>query len=330
MIKSGLQLLAGLLVPRRGRPGDAPPDGAWLYLDARTDRLRYRTATADRAVSASGAAAPVVSASDPTVNDDINDGYTEGQVWVNTTTDTGYILVDSTAGAAVWRSLLSGARRLRVDVAGGVLGWSEEVWTAGGWAAVTSRTALSTQTDGGVTFSGATMTLPSGWTSQTTPHLQQDLRYVALSSTSATFQALLASSAALVLDATEASQGATQHSRWGCALVASGGTAWDASSETIIAHRHGYTGTQYTSGIAYGTGTLAGLGGTAAAGSTRRGIILQGVARGMFRFAASDSAGTPSTSTPDRLYITGSAAGVVASTTAVGSPVVTLTPLPLL
>lgn len=42
------------------------------------------------------------SASSPTVNDDAGDGYVLGMVWVNTTTDTAYILTDETVGAAVW------------------------------------------------------------------------------------------------------------------------------------------------------------------------------------------------------------------------------------
>jgi hypothetical protein len=39
---------------------------------------------------------------DPTVNDDATAGYIVGAVWVNTTTGTVFVLVDSTPGAAVW------------------------------------------------------------------------------------------------------------------------------------------------------------------------------------------------------------------------------------
>lgn len=38
----------------------------------------------------------------PTANDDVNDGYAVGSLWVNVTNDTYYICVDATAGAAVW------------------------------------------------------------------------------------------------------------------------------------------------------------------------------------------------------------------------------------
>ena len=39
----------------------------------------------------------------PTVGDDSGDGYSVGSVWVNVTTDTGYLCVDATLGAAVWK-----------------------------------------------------------------------------------------------------------------------------------------------------------------------------------------------------------------------------------
>ncbi|MBU0667656.1 hypothetical protein KJ951_03730 [Patescibacteria group bacterium] len=45
------------------------------------------------------------SASNPAVNDDITKGYEIGTIWVNTTTDKSFILVDHTAGAAIWQAL---------------------------------------------------------------------------------------------------------------------------------------------------------------------------------------------------------------------------------
>lgn len=41
----------------------------------------------------------------PTVNDDVNDGYGIGTIWINTSTNTTFMLVDSTAGAAVWNQI---------------------------------------------------------------------------------------------------------------------------------------------------------------------------------------------------------------------------------
>jgi hypothetical protein len=43
-----------------------------------------------------------VTTTDPTVNDDANDGYSIGSRWVNTTTDRVFTCCDATAAAAVW------------------------------------------------------------------------------------------------------------------------------------------------------------------------------------------------------------------------------------
>ena len=42
---------------------------------------------------------------DPTVNDDTGDGYVIGDVWLNTTNDSVWQVLDVTAGAAVWKQL---------------------------------------------------------------------------------------------------------------------------------------------------------------------------------------------------------------------------------
>jgi hypothetical protein len=39
----------------------------------------------------------------PTVNDDGAHGYSEGSLWINTATDTGYVCVDGASGAAIWK-----------------------------------------------------------------------------------------------------------------------------------------------------------------------------------------------------------------------------------
>lgn len=41
----------------------------------------------------------------PTVNDDSGDGYSIGSFWIDTVTDTGYMLMDATVGAAVWKQI---------------------------------------------------------------------------------------------------------------------------------------------------------------------------------------------------------------------------------
>lgn len=52
---------------------------------------------------------PIIETRNPTVNDDAEDGYTVGQLWVNTTTDESWVLTDSTVGAAVWVSITNAA-----------------------------------------------------------------------------------------------------------------------------------------------------------------------------------------------------------------------------
>jgi hypothetical protein len=42
---------------------------------------------------------------DPTVNDDANDGYEIGSLWLNTNTNEWFVCSDATAGAAIWSSL---------------------------------------------------------------------------------------------------------------------------------------------------------------------------------------------------------------------------------
>lgn len=41
----------------------------------------------------------------PTVNDDIADGYDVGTIWINTTTNNAFVLTDSTSGSALWSKI---------------------------------------------------------------------------------------------------------------------------------------------------------------------------------------------------------------------------------
>ena len=47
---------------------------------------------------------PTTSAVAPTVNEDLSSGYLVGDRWVDTVTDTAYVCVDNTNGAAIWSS----------------------------------------------------------------------------------------------------------------------------------------------------------------------------------------------------------------------------------
>lgn len=46
--------------------------------------------------------ATILNTVDPTVNEDVNDGYANGSLWLNTTSNDYFILLDNTAAAAVW------------------------------------------------------------------------------------------------------------------------------------------------------------------------------------------------------------------------------------
>lgn len=41
----------------------------------------------------------------PTANEDTDDGYSVGSIWVDATADVGYLCVDATATAAVWKQI---------------------------------------------------------------------------------------------------------------------------------------------------------------------------------------------------------------------------------
>lgn len=56
------------------------------------------------------------SASDPTVDDDIDEGWLVGAVWLNTTTDKIFVCTDNTDGAAVWKSAQGSLNSITIDV----------------------------------------------------------------------------------------------------------------------------------------------------------------------------------------------------------------------
>ncbi|RMH16936.1 MAG: hypothetical protein D6698_08995, partial [Gammaproteobacteria bacterium] len=75
-------------------------------------------ATAGAAIwKALGSANAVVSATDPTVTDDNTAGHAVGTLWVNTTTNTAYVAVDVTTGAAIWKQITHNSRVFITDTA---------------------------------------------------------------------------------------------------------------------------------------------------------------------------------------------------------------------
>ena len=90
----------------------------------------------------------IESASAPTVNDDSADGYQVGAVWVNTTSDTVYVLVDATAGSAVWMDVSSLETEDIEDIVGAMVSGNTE----------TGITVTYDDTNGKLDFSVATAT----------------------------------------------------------------------------------------------------------------------------------------------------------------------------
>ena len=93
----------------------------------------------------SGAPTVISSASDPTVNDDSGDGYSVGDLWVNTTDDGVFVLADATAGAAVWTEIGSGG-------GGGAASWGSITGT------LSNQTDLQTALDAKLDLAGGNMT----------------------------------------------------------------------------------------------------------------------------------------------------------------------------
>ena len=103
----------------------------------------------------------------PTATDDEDSGYIIGQVWVDTATDQPYILVDSTAGAAVWQNIAAPALALDdlTDVNatapddGDLLSWDDG---SGEWvplapvAGVSPATTVESETAWGITPAAGT------------------------------------------------------------------------------------------------------------------------------------------------------------------------------
>ena len=88
-----------ITLPEQGSAPSAPAAGSYkLWMGA--DGLHY--------LNSSGTETTVtkknnlVATTDPTVNEDANDGYSPGSRWINTTLDKEFVCLDATVGAAVW------------------------------------------------------------------------------------------------------------------------------------------------------------------------------------------------------------------------------------
>lgn len=255
---------------------------------------------------------PVSSASAPTANDDSGDGYAVGQMWVDTTTKLPYVLVDSTAGAAVWRSLLN-ADAVEIRLESGAWVWASQAWNGSAWVDISASTALTVETtNASITFSGTTLTLASGLTDGgSSPHLAQSKAYVALadlpiwsSTTGAIYR----------VESSQTSMGSgSAYARWGWALATPTGN-YDANTETHSAMRGGYAGPTWLFRYAVGTGTFSSGYNNATIPSIAQLWWTPGLATGagFYYYSSATSTGgglTVPTTVPTRLYAIAMAGG---------------------
>lgn len=87
----------------------------------------------------------------PTVNDDVGDGYSDGSMWVNTSTNQIFLCADSAAGAAVWENVTAAAAASlasMTDVSfSGLANGDMMRYNGSAWV---NRTAAQTRTDLGL------------------------------------------------------------------------------------------------------------------------------------------------------------------------------------
>lgn len=90
-------------------------------LDSRVTDLE--AADLDNRITAleGGAPGTNVTTTAPTLLDDINAGYSEGTTWINVTSQQAYILVDSTAGSAIWKRITTAYAVGQIGPAGGIV-----------------------------------------------------------------------------------------------------------------------------------------------------------------------------------------------------------------
>lgn len=84
---------------------------------------------------------------DPTVNDDSGDGYSEGSIWVNTNTDAIFFCSSPSLGAAVWQSVAGTLSGLSDVSLAGIASGDMLRYNGSSWA---NRTAAQTRTDLGL------------------------------------------------------------------------------------------------------------------------------------------------------------------------------------
>jgi hypothetical protein len=183
-----------------------------------------------------------------------------------------------------------------------------QAWTGTAWVDVGAGLALTVEAAGSYTTSGATITIPSGTASNTTPAVTSSYRaYIALSSLSF-WSTTFGSQYAVDLSCSFGS--AVSNARWGYALCTPTG-AYDANAETLFSERMGYTGSAYTTQVSQGVGTYAAAYTNTAVPTLSRVIWSPGVASAyQMADGTASTSGTVSipTTLPTHLYVLGGAA----------------------
>lgn len=270
------------------------------------------------------------SAADPTItlsDDDVPGNYT---VSVTVTDAARRESVSASRSFRVGDVTDSAPRAILVCVEGGVLGWREQQRIGGLWRDLGAHAALTTETDGGVTFAGANLTIPSGLAVSTQPSADPDARYVAISSTSAAFQALWAKGAVWIMTVEETAMETTANARWGVALAFPTGD-FDAGAENNIAIRLGHNGAAFSLDRAATNASYTSVATAATVGQRRLAAAVATATSGSHHWPVASDVGsfTPSATAPTRLYVQASAvSSPTAATTLVTAPRVRLAVYP--
>ena len=228
---------------------------------------------------------------------------------VCTDSETG-LVASAVAYFRVGGDITEGVRAVELRVVGGALVGQEQALVGDVWMDIGSSVAATVETDGGVTFSGTTATLPTGIASSTAPNSAADKRHVAFTSFSATFQALLATGAMWTLVLSETGMDTTLNARWGGALTSAAGS-FDAATENNSAVRTGHNGVNWSHDAANGNTSWAERSSGASLGRrfVRGAIGWSGCAQHFAHGSTWTNAvpGGSNTSTPTRLYWLGGA-----------------------
>lgn len=207
-------------------------------------------------------------------------------------------------------------------LSGGVLYGQEQVLIGSDWVDIGSPVAFTTETNGGVTLSGTTYTIPSGLAASTATQSCPDERYIAFSSFSATLQGLVAAGNVWRLEIGETSIEAVEYARWGVAVTSAAGS-FDSGTENGYSVRIGYEGGVYRLQGAAGTAGLANLTTSATLGKRVLTSQIGEANTGGLRWAIASygNAVNATANVPTRIYVTASAqTSSTAATAAVVAP----------